>query len=211
MRHMKKLAVAGLISMAGIVVLGCGSPVATTKSRGSPSSTTSPDTSTAAKNPPTSTSSTVATSQVSGQCTAGQLHPSWFGQVNGASGNLFYVINFRNASSSVCITGGYVGVSAYDPAGFLITASESRNAMGTTSPPTLKVAPYSTIHFVVGFSDVNRGAGGTACSTVVGALHLIPPNEKTEVQIATPISSGYPNLCGSTFLVGPLLVGAGGG
>jgi hypothetical protein len=43
---------------------------------------------------------------------------------------------------------------------------------------------------------------------MVGALHLIPPNETTEVQIATPVTMGYPALCGSTFQVGPLLSGA---
>jgi hypothetical protein len=42
----------------------------------------------------------------------------------------------------------------------------------------------------------------------VGALHLIPPNERTAVQIATPISTGYPKLCGNNFLVGALTSGA---
>jgi hypothetical protein len=138
------------------------------------------------------------------------MHPSWTGQGNGASGNLFYVVNLLNSSPSTCVTGGYVGVSAYDPAGDLIAASGSRNAMGTTSPPTLTVAPGATVHFVVGLPDVNEAAGGTECSTTVGALHLIPPNEMTGVQIATPISTGYPKLCGEAFMVGPLLSGAGG-
>jgi hypothetical protein len=138
------------------------------------------------------------------------LQTSWPGTGNGASGNLFYVINLLNSSPSTCVTGGYVGVSAYNPAGDMIAASESRNSMGTSSPPTLTVAPGVTVHFVVGLPDVDEAAGGTECSTTVGALHLIPPNETTEEQIATPISTGYPKLCGDTFMVGPLQSGAGG-
>ena len=206
MRSMRRLA---LIPMAGMVALGCGSPAATTKPKTSSPSTTAPATSTTTTNSPASTSSTVRASPASDQCTAGQLHPSWTGQGNGASGYLFYSVNLLNSSPSTCVTGGYVGVSAYDPAGNLIAASGSRDTTNTTSPSTLTVAPGATAHFVVGLPDVNEAAGGTACSTTVGALHLIPPNEMTEVQIATPISTGYPKLCGDAFLVGPLLSGSG--
>jgi hypothetical protein len=206
MRSMRRLA---LIPIAGMMALGCGSPAATTKPKTTSPSTTAPASSTTAVNQTASASSTVPASAASDQCTPDQLRPSWTGQGNGASGHLFYSVNLLNPSSSTCVTGGYVGVSAYDPAGNLIAASGSRDAMGTASPPTLTVAPGATLHFVVGLPDVNEATGGTACSTTVGALHLIPPNEMTDVQIATPISTGYPKLCGNTFLVGPLLSGAG--
>ena len=210
MLTVRRLAAAALIPVAGVVALGCGSSVDTTKPKTTSPPTTATPTTTTASNPPASTTSAVPPTPTSNQCTASQLQPSWSGTGNGASGHLFYGVNLLNSSPSTCVTGGYVGVSAYDPAGGLIAASESRSSMGTTSPPTLTVAPGATVHFVVGLPDVNEAAGGTECSTTVGALHLIPPNETTEVQIATPISTGYPKLCGDTFLVGPLLNGAGG-
>jgi len=205
MRSMMRLT---LISMAGMVALGCGSSAPTANPATSSHSTGALPTSTTAVTQPSSGGSTVPASTASDQCTPGDLHPSWTGQGNGASGHLYYSVNLLNSSPWTCVTGGYVGVSAYDPAGNPIAASGSKDAMGTNSPPTLTVAPGATVHFVVGLPDVNEATGGTACSTTVGAFHLIPPNETTEVQIATPIGTGYPKLCGSTFLVGPLLGGA---
>ena len=83
-----------------------------------------------------------------------------------------------------------------------------REGTGLTPPPTLTFAPGASVHFTVGLPDVDAATGGTQCSVTVGALHLIPPNETTEVQIATPISTGYPSLCGSSFMVGALQSGA---
>jgi hypothetical protein len=122
--------------------------------------------------------------------------------------NDYFGVNLLNSSPATCVTGGYVGVSAYDPAGDLISASESRDLLGSNSAPTLSVAPGASIHFVIGLPDTNVADGGTECSNTVGALHLIPPNETTEVQIATPVARGYPSLCGNTFMVGPLQSGA---
>jgi hypothetical protein len=127
---------------------------------------------------------------------------------DGASGVLYFQVALVNTSSASCVTGGYVGVAAYTPAGHLIVATESRELLGASAPSTLSIAPGASMHFVVGFPDVDQADGGTACSTMVGALHLIPPNETTEVQIATPVATGYPTLCGSTFNVGPLVSGA---
>ena len=93
--------------------------------------------------------------------------------------------------------GGYVGVSAYDPTGQLIAASAMHEGTGLSRPPTLTVAPGASVHFTIGLPDVDAAAGGTQCSMTVGALHLIPPNETTEVQIATPISNGYPRCVGA--------------
>jgi hypothetical protein len=126
---------------------------------------------------------------------------------NGASQHLFYVVNLENVSGQACVTGGYVGVAAYDPEGRLIPASEQR-APSMAPDDALSVAPGASMHFSIGLPDVDMEAGGTDCQTVVGALHLIPPNERTDVQVATPISTGYPKLCGSSFLVGPLVSGA---
>jgi hypothetical protein len=134
--------------------------------------------------------------------------PSWPGVGNGASGIIFYGVNLENTSPVSCVTGGYVGVAAYDPAGSLIAASALHDPMGAAAPPTLTVVPGSSLHFIVGLPDSDAEAGGSECAVTVGALHLIPPNETSEEQIATPISSGYPRQCETTFLVGPLEPGA---
>ena len=126
---------------------------------------------------------------------------------NGASEHLFYVVNLENVSGRACVTGGFVGVAAYDPEGNLISASEER-APSMAPDAALSVGPGVSVYFSIGLPDVDAEAGGTECSTVVGALHLIPPNESTDVQVATPISGGYPKLCGNGFLVGPLVSGA---
>jgi hypothetical protein len=204
---MKRLALTALIPMAGVVALGCGSSAATIKPSTSPS-TTAPGTTTTATNPPPSTTSTAPATPTSAQCMASELQPSWPGIANGASGTVFYVVDLLNTSAAPCVTGGYVGVSAYNPMGHLIAASAMREGTGLAPSPTLSVAPGTSVHFTVGFPDVDEAAGGTACSVTVGALHLIPPNETTEVQIATPISTGYPSLCGSSFIVGALQSGA---
>lgn len=142
------------------------------------------------------------------QCTAGDLRPSWRGFGNGASQHLFYVVNLENVSEEACVTGGFVGVAAYDPEGRLIPASEE-HAPSMAPDVALSVAPGTSVNFSVGFEDVDIAAGGIACSTVVGGLHLIPPNEWTTVPVATPLrTGGYPTLCGSSFLVGPLESGA---
>ena len=141
------------------------------------------------------------------QCTAADLRPSWLGIGNGASEHLFYVVNLENVSQRPCVTGGYVGVAAYDPQGGLIPASEDR-APGMAPDEALSVAPGASINFTIGLPDVDIETGGGECSTEVGALHLIPPNESTDVYVATPISTGYPKLCGTSFLVGALASGA---
>ncbi len=135
------------------------------------------------------------------------MRPSWLGFGNGASEHLFYVVNLENVSGRACVTGGYVGVAAYDPDGLLISASEDR-APSMAPDVALSVGPGNSMHFSIGLPDVDVEAGGTECSTEVGALHLIPPNERTDVRVATPITTGYPKLCGNSFLVGPLVGGA---
>jgi len=188
----KRFAAAALIPVAGIVTLGCGSSVATTTPKtSSPPTTAAGSTTTAPLSAPTTTS-TVAITPTSDQCMASQLQPSWLGMGNGASGHLYYGVNLLNSSPTSCVTGGYVGVSAYSPAGDLIAANESRDSMGMSSPPTLTVATGASVHFVVGLPDVVEATGGTECSTTVGALHLIPPNETSEVQIAHSDQCGIP-------------------
>lgn len=205
----KRPAFLTMTALAVVLLAGCSSSPKNSASKSSTTATTAKATTTTSpSNPPSTTSSTVPAAPSSNQCTASDLQPSWPGTGNGASETLYFVVNLLNFSSATCVTGGYVGVSAYDPAGDLIAASESRDLMGSNSPPTLSVAPGASLHFIIGLPDVDIADGGTECSTAVGALHLIPPDETAEVQVATPVTMGYPSLCGSTFMVGPLQSGA---
>jgi hypothetical protein len=200
MHFMKRSAVILTVLSAAALLAGCSNSPA---KKAAVTTTTTLEGATTTTSPPpvdTSTSTTTAAVPTSDQCTANDLQPSWPGMSNGAAGTIYYIVDLMNSSSVACVTAGYVGVSAYDPGGDLITASEIRETGGT---PTLSVAPGASVNFMVGFSDVDEGG----CSVTVGALHLIPPNETTEVQIATPVSSGYPSLCGKTFLVTPLQSG----
>jgi hypothetical protein len=61
------------------------------------------------------------------------------------------VVNLLNTSPAPCATGGYVGVSAFNPNGDLIAASAMREGTGLVSPSTLTVAPGASVHFTVGF------------------------------------------------------------
>ncbi len=207
---MKRLLVGFVTGLALVVLLtSCSTTPARTSSPRVPIGTTttaSTTTTSTVVSPPSTTSTTVALAGAGNQCTSGDLRPSWPGFGDGASGHLFYIVNLENVSGQACVTGGFVGVAAYDPEGRLIPASEER-APSMAPDDALSVAPKASMHFSIGLPDVDIETG-TECSTVVGALHLIPPNEWTDVQVPTPISTGYPKLCGNSFLVGPLVSGA---
>ena len=200
------------LSVLVAVLTGCSSssnPESAAKATTTEAKAATSTTSTALALPPTGTSTSTPIPPHSPQCTATDLRPSWPGIGDGASGVLYFTVNLLNSSQVTCATGGYVGVSAYEPSGVLIAASDSREPLGSANPPpTLAVDPGQSVHFIVGLPDVNQAEGGAECSTTVGALHLIPPNERTELQIATPVHSTYPSLCEGTIYVGPLQSGA---
>ena len=198
----------GFVMALALVLLltGCSTTPTRTSSPRVPMRTTtiaSTTTTSTVVSPPPTTSTTVALAGAGNQCTPGDLGPSWPGFGNGASEHLFYVVNLENISGRACVTGGFVGVAAYDPEGRLIPASKER-APSMAPDSALSVAPGASMHCSIGLPDVDIETG-TECSTVVGALHLIPPNEWADVQVPTPISTGYPKLCGNSFLVGPLV------
>ena len=101
---------------------------------------------------------------------------------------------------------GYFGVSAYSPTGTLIAANDTREAdLGTLG--TILLVPGATAVFQVGFEDSDLQAGGANCHTVVGSLHLIPPDQTSTLEIATPdplSTDRYPPLCEQKLYVGPV-------
>lgn len=186
--------------------VGHASTVAPTTVVTAPTSPTTTRPGSSGNPPPSSTATTAGPG--SRLCTTGKLSASWPGNGNGASGVLYYTVNLTNTSGGACMTGGYPGVSAYTPAGRLITSSTSRSP-GTAS--NLTVPPTETVHFIVGLRDNDPQHGGAPCGTTVGALHVIPPNDTSSLQVATPIAAshgGFPALCGSQIVVGPIYPGS---
>lgn len=123
---------------------------------------------------------------------------------------IYYPVNLTNGSSSACVTGGYFGAAAYDPSGGLVVGTETRDpSLGVgTSNAAITVAPGATVSFVVGLPD-NEGGGGASCSTTMGDLHLTPPNDTSQLDVATPRQGGgFPALCQHELLVGPVSLGA---
>jgi hypothetical protein len=190
-----------------LTLSACASPRVTSKGESTSTSTLSPPSSTTTTEGASSTTPTVVDAT---ECVASDLRPSWDSQGDGAAGTIYYNVNLANVSGASCTTGGYFGVSAYDPSGTLLASQDIREPMG--APAEVTVSPGGSISFAVGFVDQSSTGGGTPCTSTVGALHLIPPNTTTEVQIATPLPAaastvGYPSLCEPRIAVGPVQSG----
>lgn len=149
--------------------------------------------------PPDSTAATP-------ECSTPDIRVSWPEERDGASGILYYTVDVANPTTSACHIAGYFGVSAYSPAGTLIVGSDTREAdLGL--PGTVVLAPGVRAWFEVGFEDSDLQDGGSDCHTPVGSLHLIPPDQTTSLDLATPdplSEDGYPALCEHRLWVGPV-------
>ena len=195
---------------------GHGSPTRQQLSQPPPSSAVSPSVTTTSIGGVAPTSTSQLNSPSTGpptpdagnspECSTKSIAASWPNNRDGASGVLYYSVDIRNVAASTCHMSGYFGVSAFSPAGILIAANDSREAdLGILGPVVL--GPGASAQFQVGFQDSNLQAGGTDCHTVVGSLHLIPPDQTTSVQLATPDAlsdSGHPPLCEQKLFVGPV-------
>ena len=155
--------------------------------RAATTTTVSNPTTSTVVSPPSTTSTTVALAGAGNQCTAGDLRPSWLGFGDGASEHLFYVVNLENVSGRACVTGGYVGVAAYEPDGLLISASEER-APSMAPDVALSVGPGTSMHFSVGFPDVDIEAGGRSARRWSGPfISSLPTNGRTCKSLLRPL------------------------
>jgi hypothetical protein len=204
----------GACSVAAVVLSACGaSPTAVKSTTTAPLNTISPTSGTRPTPPPLSSLPVNPTTTIApftpglSRCVTSDFQPSWDDQGDGASQAIYFVVNLLNISGASCDTGGYFSVSAYDPNGQLLTSTDERNPLGEPSPE-LTVPPGGSISFSVGFADVSP-PDGDSCAVTVGAIHLIPPNDTNEVQVATPDErGGYPSLCSNQIGVGPVRSGA---
>ena len=167
----KRVAVAALIPMAGVVALGCGSS-GTTKIASSTSTTVAPTTA-----PPSTATATAVipttspTSEV-GPCTSGQLSAT-VGSGQGAAGTEIYQLVFTNAGSTPCTLQGYPGVSFVGANGVQLGSPASRG--GSTTPPLTSLEPRQSVYAT--FTYPNSGNICENAGTPTAGLRVYPPNQ----------------------------------
>ena len=115
--------------------------------------------------------------------------------VNGAGGTGIYSFVATNNGPRPCSLGGYFGVSLYDPAGHLLTTQDSRQSTTPSGAGAQSVIldPGAKASFTVGVPE-NPVGKQTSCP-VIGAFHLIPPNDTGFVQVS--LTGTRPTYCGS--------------
>ena len=169
----KRVAVAALIPMAGVVALGCGSS-GTTKIASSTSSTVAPTTTTTPPTTATATAAIPTTSPTSGvgPCTSGQLSAT-VGSGQGAAGTEIYQLVFTNAGSTPCTLQGYPGVSFVGANGVQLGSPASRG--GSTTPPLTSLEPRQSVYAT--FTYPNSGNICENAGTPTAGLRVYPPNQ----------------------------------
>ena len=169
----KRVAVAALIPMAGVVALGCGSS-GTTKIASSTSSTVAPTTTTTPPTTATATAAIPTTSPTSGvgPCTSGQLSAT-VGSGQGAAGTEIYQLVFTNAGATSCTLQGYPGVSFVGANGVQLGSPASRG--GSTTPPLTSLEPRQSVYAT--FTYPNSGNICGNAGTPTAGLRVYPPNQ----------------------------------
>ncbi len=182
---------AGSATIGGVTAPTSG-PV-TTPGSGTTSPATSGPVSSSTRAPASSVPAS-STPTGSGACPPGQLGVV-LPAVNGAGGTGIYSFVATNNGPRPCSLGGYFGVSLYDPAGHLLTTQDSRQSTTPSGAGAQSVIldPGAKASFTVGVPE-NPVGKQTSCP-VIGAFHLIPPNDTGFVQVS--LTGTRPTYCGS--------------
>ena len=186
----KRLVSAGLIPLAGVVALGCGSSVATTKPKTTSPPTTAATTTTLSG--PTATTQTTVVPTTTPTFLSGSMCEN--GQINATStvtgaglGNRDLVIVFVNSSNSTCLLMGWPGVAGLNAQGAQIAQAVRQLSAfngggvpaGKTSLPTVTLGPGQMASTTV---DGDDGPVGTATSCPNFASFLVTPPNFTQSQ-----------------------------
>jgi hypothetical protein len=143
---------------------------------------------------PTSTTlmtSPTAVKETIPACRTNDLRPSWAGSVNGASGELLYLVREQNITTRTCRLAGYFGGSVDAPGGNPISATPYKNRRLGNPDVTVSIAPHAYAHFQLGLADVSQERSGNSCTVTVGAVHLIAPNDTVSVSLVTKLYHGH--------------------
>ena len=186
----KQFAGATVILVAGIVVLGCGSSVATTKPKStSPVTTATTTTTTSPPTPTTATTAPATTSPTSGvgPCTSGQLAAT-VGSGQGAAGMEIYQLVFTNVGSTSCTLQGYPGVSFVGANGVQLGLPAMRG--GSTTPPLTSLESKQSVYATFTFPGSGNICGNTGTPTA--GLRVYPPNQTAALFAPYPYAAVCP-------------------
>jgi hypothetical protein len=100
----------------------------------------------------------------------------WFAlSPNGATGHIYYAVEFTNVSSAACTLYGYPGVSAIGKTLHQIGVAAARIPV---TKHTVTVKPRQTVHAVLAITEPGFISG---CHNVAAAgLKVYPPNERSK-------------------------------
>jgi len=197
MDGVRRFGVVALIPLVGVVALGCGSSVTTTKPTATSPPTTAVSTTTTAA--PTPTTAAPPTTAASGRpCTSGQLSVAT-GSGQGAMGTEILPLVFTNTGSAMCTLQGYPGVSAVIANGVQLGPAATR-ANGT-STPLVALEPGQTTQ-----ATFTYGAPTNICPNPTTALGLrvYPPDQTAALFVATTEVGQCPSAPYSTFTIYPI-------
>jgi hypothetical protein len=119
-------------------------------------------------------SSTVASPQVTPECSAAALQV-WIGLPGGnAAGHTYYALEFTNVSNRTCVLYGYPGVSA-------LRSGRQLGSAATRDPAvprrTVRLAPAATASTILVLTDTGV-YGPAACDQVTAnELRIYPPDQ----------------------------------
>jgi hypothetical protein len=213
----KRLAVAALILVAGMVALGCGSSVATTKQKSTSTPTTAPSTTATSTLAPRTVPASSVPAEVA--CQNGQIRVSAI-LYAAAAGSAAETLGFVNVSDRPCTLSGYPGVAGLNAqGGQVIQATRLISTMlggvqnGSTALPVVSLAPGQTASADVAGSD-NPLNGATSCpyypSLLVTAPNMTESTTITGVGVQGPGTSaqGFPGCSG--VVIDPVVPGTTG-
>ncbi len=162
-------------------------------------------------------STTTTTGDAVAPCHNGQIAVSGAGGGSGL-GHQDQVIVFTNQSESTCVLSGYPGVAGLDAQGNQpVQAERTPNGYlgglqsGTTTPPSVSLAPGQTASAIVEGTD-NPVGSATSCPSYP-TLRVTPPNLTVSVRVTvTGLGTNPPGLPGcSPIEVHPVVPGSSGG
>jgi hypothetical protein len=212
---------APLVVLAAMLLGACGSSSNTASTR--PATTTdtvtvsqpasgadaTTGTSTATSTTPaaisTATGTTSTASAGGDACVAADLTPSFLGG-NGATGTVVLTFALTNRSDQSCHTYGWPGVEFLGSGGQALATNAKRttsDALGTTAPVVLTLAPGKEASFRIITADQGTGAGTAGCVSA-SELQIIAPDDTATMKVA--LTNGPVTACGNT-TVSPLLAG----
>jgi len=100
----------------------------------------------------------------------------WFAlSPNGATGHIYYPVEFTNIGSAACTLTGFPGLSAISKSLHQIGVAASR---APVTAHTVTVKPHRTVHAVLAITQAGFIPG--CHQAAAGGLKVYPPNEKSK-------------------------------